>query len=374
VKSSKLRWAALACLIVALSLVVAACGGGGSSSSSGSTDTAGSSEGEGEGGGTENASEEGGGETQDVSLQLDWTPNTNHTGFYVADKKGLYEKVGVNLNILPYSEGSADTLVGAGKADCGITFQENVPLAVAAGSKEKAVMAIVQHQVQSLITNGDSGLTSPKDLTGKTYGGFGLPFEIPFVNQMVKFDGGKGEMKNVILNTGAYEAVYHGQVDSSIAFRTWELIEAAEREIELNEFPLPEYGVPDTYNVMMACNTDWLESNPELAKKFVQATSEGFEDAVKDPKEAGEILIEMNPGAFANENLVFASAEMLAKEFYDDEEGKFGCMVPERWATFVKWEFEQGIIIGSDGNPVSTEPDPEEMWTSEYLPSWCGKS
>ncbi|MBS1878855.1 MAG: ABC transporter substrate-binding protein [Actinobacteria bacterium] len=309
-----------------------------------------------------------------MSLQLDWTPNTNHTGFYVAKNKGYYEKAGVNLQILPYSEGSADTLVGAGKADCGISFQENIPLAVAAGSAEKSVMVIVQHQVNSLIVKKDSPYKSPKDLSGKQYGGFGIPYEVPMVNEMIKHDGGTGEVQDVILNTGAYEAVYHGQVDTSLAFRTWELIEAKERGIELREFPVTDYGVPDTYNVLLACNDGWLEQNPELAKKFIQATAEGYEFAIKDPKEAAKILIEENPGGFPNENLVYASAEMLAKEFYADEEGHFGCQTKERWTKFPQWEFEQGIIVGSDGKPVSSPLKPEEMYTSEFGPSWCEES
>lgn len=360
-RSPKLRGIVLVCAAGALSLLIAACGGGSSSSSSSGGDTSASASG-------------GGGETQTVSLQLDWTPNTNHTGFYVAKNKGMYEKAGIDLQILPYSEASPDTLVGAGKANCGISFQENVPLAVAAGSHEKAVMPILQHQANSLIVKKDSDYTSPKDLTGKKYGGFGLPYEAPIVDQMIEYDGGSGEIQDVILNTGAYEAVYHGQVETSLAFRTWELIEAAERGIELREFPVSDYGVPDTYNVLMICNDEWLEENPELAKNFVQATAEGFQFAVKDPKEAAKILIDENSGAFSNEDLVYASAEKLAKEFYDDEEGHFGCQTPERWSSFTKWEFEAGIIDGADGKPLASAPNPDELFTNEYQPSWCRES
>jgi ABC-type nitrate/sulfonate/bicarbonate transport system substrate-binding protein len=349
----QLRRIAAALLLAALALLVAACGGGSSSSSGGE------------------GSSSGGGETQEVSFQLDWTPNTNHTGLYVAQEKGYYEKAGIKLKILPYSNAAADTIVGAGKANCGITFQENVPLAVAAGTKEIAVMTVVQHQVNALIAKKDSKFKSPKDLSGGTYGGFGLPYEVPMVDQMIEHDGGSGEVKNVILNTGAYEAVYQGQVDTSLAFRTWELIEAAERGIELNEWPVQEYGVPDFYNVMIACNDDWLEQNPELAKAFIQATAEGYEFAVEDPKEAAKILIDANPGVFPDEHLVYASAEMLAKEFYDDEEGNFGCQTEAKWKEGTDWLFEKGIITGTDGKPVSEAPALDTLYTTEYGPKAC---
>ncbi len=351
-RSSKLRWFLVA-IAAALPLLIAACGGG-SSSSSGSEST-----------------ESGGGETQDVSFQLDWTPNTNHTGLYVAQEKGFYEEAGINLKILPYSNAAADTIVGAGKADCGISFQENVPLAVAAGTKEISVMTVVQHQVNELIVKQDSKFKSPKDLSGGTYGGFGLPYEQPMVDQMIEFDGGKGEVKNVILNTGAYEAVYNGDVDTSLAFRTWELIQAEEEGIELRKFPVTEYGVPDFYNVVVVCNDGWLEANPELAKKFVQATAKGYEFAVEDPKAAAKILIDANPGVFPSESLVYASAEMLAKDYYLDEEGVFGCQTESRWQEGTDWLFEKGIIAGADGNPVAEAPALDTLYTSEYEPEAC---
>jgi ABC-type nitrate/sulfonate/bicarbonate transport system substrate-binding protein len=352
-RSSKLRWIAVA-FAAALPLILAACGGGSDSSS--------------------NAAGTSGGETQEVSVQLDWTPNTNHTGFYVAQQKGYYEKEGIDLKILPYNEASPDTLVGAGKANCGISFQENVPLAVAAGSNEVSVMPILQHETNALIVNKDSEFKTPKDLSGAKYGGFGLPYEAPIVNQMIEYDGGSGEVQDVVLNTGAYEAVYHGQVDTSLAFSAWELIEAAERGIELREFPVQDFGVPDTYNIVLVCNGDWLKENPELAKNFVQATADGFEFAIKDPRGAAKILIDSNPGAFSNEKLVYASAEKLAKESYADEEGNFGCQTKERWHTFPEWEYKQGIITGEDGKPLSTPPDYESLYSNDYAPKACTSS
>ncbi|MEZ5078589.1 MAG: ABC transporter substrate-binding protein [Solirubrobacterales bacterium] len=338
-------------------LLLAACGGGSDTSSDAGPETS--------------PSADGGGATQEVSLQLDWTPNTNHTGFYVADTEGFYEEAGVKLKILPYSEAGADTIVGSGKADCGISFQENVPLAVAAGTNEVAVMTIVQHQVNALIVNKDSKFESPKDLTGATYGGFGLPYEAPMVDQMIEFDGGKGEIKNVTLNTAAYEAVYNDQVDTSLAFRTWELIEAEEKGIELREFHVQDYGVPDTYNVMLVCNGDWLQSNPDLAKSFIEASAKGFEFAVEDPDAGAKILIDDNPGVFPSEELVYSSAEMLAEEFYLDEAGDFGCQDEERWKAVNDWLFEKEIITGKDGNPVTAAPELGTLYSTEYGPPAC---
>lgn len=355
-RNHRLR-AAAACVAIALPGVLAACG---------SDDDAASTTGS-----TGSAEASAPAETQEVSVQLDWTPNTNHTGLYVADEKGYYEDAGLKLKILPYSDAAADTIVGAGKANCGITFQENVPLAVEAGTNEVAVLPIVQHQVNELIVTADSDFHSPKDLAGAKYGGFGLPYEEAVVNQMIEFDGGKGGVKNATLNTAAYEAVYNGDVDTSLAFKTWELIEADERGIELRTFPVQDYGVPDIYNVLLACNGDWLEQNPEVAEKFVAATAKGYQDAIDDPQGSAQILIDANPGVFSNEEMVHKSADMLAKEFYPDENGNFGCQTDERWQEYTSWAFEKGLLADPSGKPLTEEPDISKYYTTEFAPAAC---
>ncbi|OJU82829.1 MAG: hypothetical protein BGO11_04345 [Solirubrobacterales bacterium 70-9] len=307
-----------------------------------------------------------------MSLQLDWTPNTSHTGFYVAENKGYYEKAGIDLNILPYSESEGSTIVGSGNADCGIVTQESVVLAVATGSNVLAVMPIFQHQVEELIVNKDSKFKTPKDLSGGTYGGFGAPYEVPMVDQMIEYDGGKGEITNVILNTGAYEAVYHGQVDTSLAFRNWEVIQAEEEGIELRAFRPQDYGVPDSYTKVLVCNPDWLEANPELAKSFVEATAKGFEFAVKEPEASAKILIEENPGTFPSEQLVYSSAKVSAHEYVDDQ-GRFGCNSESRWKEVANWLAKQNVLTDEGGNSASTAPPLDTLFTTAYEPQACGE-
>jgi len=110
-----------------------------------------------------------------VRLALDWTPNTDHTGFYVAQAKGWYAAAGVVLQILPYTSDAPETLMGAGQADCGISFQDSLTFAAAAGVPIKSVMAILQHTASAIAVLQTSSITRPKQLDGKTYAGFGYP-------------------------------------------------------------------------------------------------------------------------------------------------------------------------------------------------------
>ncbi len=62
-----------------------------------------------------------------MNLALDWTPNTNHTGIYVALAQGWYRAEGIDLHLLPYSANvSPDVLVSSGKADVGISSTEGI--------------------------------------------------------------------------------------------------------------------------------------------------------------------------------------------------------------------------------------------------------
>src|SRR5690348_2603514 len=70
--------------------------------------------------------------TTTVTLALDWTPNTNHTGIYVAQQKGWFKDAGIDLKVVPYGSTAPETLIANHKADFGVSYQEGVTTARAA--------------------------------------------------------------------------------------------------------------------------------------------------------------------------------------------------------------------------------------------------
>jgi len=305
-----------------------------------------------------------------VRLALDWTPNTDHTGFYVAQAKGWYAAVGVELQILPYGNTAPETLMGAGQADCGISFQDSLTFAVAAGVPIKSVMAILQHTASAIGVLASSGITRPRQLDGRTYAGFGYPNEVPTLKAVIKADGGRGDFKVVTLDSAAYEALYSKQADFTIPFTAWEGVEATERGIPLRYFLFTDYGFPDFYQVVLACSNDWLAGHADLAKRFVGATVQGFQYAVSNPDDAAAILIAQNPGVFdANPKLPVDSARYLAKGgYYVDADGKVGTQTLGEWTGYSKFLFDQGLLTDAAGKPVTTAPDYGSLFTSEFLP------
>ena len=305
-----------------------------------------------------------------VRFALDWTPNTDHTGLFVAQAQGWYRDAAIDLRILPYSSLAPEALMATGQADCGISFQDSLTFAVASGARIESVMAILQHAASAVAVLDDSGITRPRQLDGKTYAGFGYPNEVPTVKAVIKADGGKGVFKVVVADSTAYEALYSHKADFTIPFLAWEGVEAAERGIKLRTFAFTDYGFPDFYQVVIACSNDWLAAHPEVARRFVAVTQRGFALAASDPASAAAMLIAQNPGVFdANPKLPVDSARFLADGGYlVDASGQVGRQTLAEWTAYSKFLYDQGLLAGPDGKPLAAPPDYAALFTNEFLP------
>lgn len=304
-----------------------------------------------------------------VTLALDWTPNTNHTGFYVAQQKGWYREAGIDLQILPYSEStSTDLLVSNGKADFGISFVESVVLARAAGEDVVSTAAIVQHNTSALVTLKKSGLDRPIKLDGKRYAGFGTPFEQPVISDMIRCDGGKGQFKSVTANLYGYAAVKAGQADFVWIYMGWEGIQAKREGVDLNVFYVNKYCVPDYPSPVIITSGKKLKQDPEVVKRFMAATARGYEYAIANPGEAAGLLIKGAPqGTFPDPGLVKESQQWLSPKYKEGQQ-KWGVQTAKGWTEYPRFMFKTGRVTDARGKPVKQEPDYSSYYTNDYLP------
>jgi len=305
-----------------------------------------------------------------VRLALDWTPNTDHTGFFVARAKGWYRDAGIDLRILPYGTLAPESLLAAHQAECGISFQDSMTFAVAAGADIVSTAAILQKTASAIGVLAGGPIQRPRDLDGKTYAGFGYPNEDPTLKFVIRADGGKGEFKTATLDSAAYEALYSHRADFTIPFTAWEGVEADQRGIKLRYFQFADYGFPEFYQVVLACDRQWLDKNPDAAKRFVTATAKGFQFAADNADEAAAILVSENPGVFdANKDLPKASQEFLDQGHYlVDADGVFGTQTLERWTGYSKFLYDQGLLVGLDQKPLATPLDYAKLFTNDFLP------
>lgn len=309
--------------------------------------------------------------TETCTVALDWTPNTNHTGIYVAKDKGYFTEEGLELKILPYSGANTDVLVDQGKADLGVSFVPQILVSNTSGIPVKAVAAIASRNTESLAVLESSKFQSPKDLAnGTTYGGFGLPYEVPTWSAVIAADGGTDiDFKNVTLNTAAYEALYAKKIDWSAIFDAWEGIEAKQRGVKLRTFPISKYlGEAGNYpSAVFVASDKEITDNPDKLKKCLAAISKGYEFAAENPAESAKILIAADPALGEATELVNASAEYLAPIYIGDS-SQWGEFKEESFSGLGAILAEAGALKDASGKAV-TPTDYSVFYTNDLLPS-----
>ena len=305
-----------------------------------------------------------------VSIALDWTPNTNHIGIFVADQLGYYKDEGLSVKILPYASTQPETLVAHGKADFAVGNQAGIAYARASGEDVLQVLAnIAKTQYAIGVGAGNSAIKSPKDLDGKTYAGFGTPDEGPELRYVIKADGGTGVFKTVTLNTTAYEAVYDGTADFTIAVTTWEGIQAKLLGKPMRFFEFTDYGFPTQYYSVIESSNEYLNANPETARKFLAATQKGYQYAQDHPVEAAKLLVKANPQTIKDPKLAEQSALMLAGDgYYKGVDGKIGPVDAAIWKNYGSFLYSSRLLTGADGKPLTSEPNWSTYYTNDYLP------
>lgn len=303
-----------------------------------------------------------------MKLALDWTPNTNHTGIYVALAQNWYRDEGIDLTLLPYSESvTPDTLVSTGKADVGISFTEGIVADAAVNQPVVSIAAIIQHNTSALVTLASSGLNRPRDLDGKMYGGFGAPYEEPVVGEVIKQDGGKGVFKNITLNVDAMQALENHRIDFVWVYEGWEVIQAQRAGYKLNVFPIINYGIPDYYTPNIITSPREIQQKPDLLRRFMAATSCGYEYARTNAKESAQMLINEAPaGTFPDTGLVFASQAYLSPR-YADSGRKWGLQDASAWHNYPQFIMNANGVDDASGKPIHSL-NLDALYTNQFLP------
>lgn len=293
-----------------------------------------------------------------VSVALDWTPNTNHIGLFIAREKGFYREAGLEVNILPYTDASASTLVANHIADFGVIGSIGLFTQRSAGADLVGAFAIVQTETGRVVFKAErDDILRPKDLDGKTYGGFGSAWENALLSSIIRNDGGKGEFETVTLGTSAYQALDGGAVDFTLEVVTWEGVKAELDGVKQRAFRYTDYGVPDEHTALLGSSRAYLDRNPDTARAFAQATQRGYGFAVDHPDEATDLLIAANSDALTDRKLVRASLQALIDgHYFRTTEGVTGRMEAAKMEAIGAYLFNAGILKDENGKPLSSAP------------------
>ena len=293
---------------------------------------------------------QGDGALTDVTLCLDWTPNTNHTGFYVAAAQGYFEEAGLNVSIVQPLEDSATAMCAAGQTEFAITAQDNLAAAFARENPlaVTAVATLLQHNTSGIIARAEEGLDRPKGLEGHRYSTYNGVIELAIMKQVVEADG--GDFSNVELIPYPMEdepgALREELTDAIWVYYGWGGVNAQLAGLDFDYFNFKDIDpVFDYYTPIIIANDSFLAEHPDTARAFLSAVAKGYEYAIEHPEEAAQMLIDGDTtGALAgSEELVTESQKWMAGQ-YKAEVEQWGYIDPARWNAFYNWLNDNGLV------------------------------
>ena len=297
-----------------------------------------------------------------VTVVLDWTPNTNHTGLYVALDKGYYKEEGLDVEIVQPSDGSASTLIATGKGDFGVSYQEDVTYALTSDEPLpiKAIATIIQHNTSGFASPSSKNIKTVKDFENKTYGGWGAESEKATLNAVMSNNGADfNTVKLVDIGEDDFFTSTKGEVDISNVFEGWTCIEGKLRGEDVNFIATRDLDKRlDYYTPLLITNNSILNDNPDLAKKFLSATTKGYEDCISQPEESAKILLKYAPEI--NEDLAIESQKYLADKYIDDA-SRWCEMKDSVWNNYTDFMKEYKLI--------NKDMKASDAYTNEFLPN-----
>jgi putative hydroxymethylpyrimidine transport system substrate-binding protein len=328
-KSLRLPAIAAVVALIALTLALAACG-------EKSEDTTGAA-------------------TEPLSLTLDFYPNPDHAGIYMAEKLGYFADAGLDVSIHTPSDPAAPIkLLAAGQTDLAISYEPEVLLAREQGLDVVAVGALVDRPLTSLIWLKKSGIRGVADLRGKTIATAGIPYQEAYLKTILaRAKLTPSDVDTVNVGYGLLPALVGGRAQAMLGgFSNVEGVDLRLQGKDPVVTPVDKLGVPTYDELVVVARHDRLEEDPQAIRLFLAALARGTAAAVKSPDATTEALLDANhdldPKLTRAE--VDATLPLLSKQ---------GTMDPAEWKTFIAWMNENGLISG--------RPSTGEVLSNEYL-------
>ena len=299
-------------------------------------------------------------ELQEITVVLDWLPNTNHAGLYLAKHRGWFQEEGLAVEIVQPSEVGSEALIAGGRGDIGISHQEALTFARTADAALPvvAIAAILQHNTSGYAAPADRNLDGPQDFAGLDYGGWGTAYEDAMLNAVMAPHGSSAEDVTTV-NVGTMDifVAFQRDIDFTWIFYGWDGTRAEVEGVDLDFFPLTDLDPRlDYYTPLFIASEETLSEDPDMVEAFLRATTRGYRAVVADPDTAASVLREYAPEIGADHavsSLRYLSDYLLA------DSGEWGSMDRLVWERFTDFMDEQGLLQ----NPL----DIDAAFTNEYI-------
>lgn len=316
-----------------------------------------------------------------IRLALDWSPNTLHAGFFLAQKKGWYEEAGLNVEFVSPEEDDYTVTptkrLALGNAHFAIAPTESV-LSYRTLPKSIPIIAVatlLQEDTSAIVSLKEKGINSPKLLDGKVYSSYAARFEDCIVKRMVRNDGGFGMLQ--VINPkklGIWDTLLTNSADATWVFMPWEGIEAKQKNIALDVFRLKDYGIPYGYSPLLLTHKNILEEYPDSCATFMEVSKRGHNYINDHPKEAADFLCaQMEHPNFENSELIKESLLMLQGKWLHKK--GWGTMEDKVWEDFIHWLLDNKVLCDIEGGYLDrVKNEFKSYYTNSYLPDFTPSS
>lgn len=291
-----------------------------------------------------------------IKLALDWTPNINHIGFFVAKEKGFYKENDLKVEFL--TPDLDDYLITPAKkvemniSDFGLCPTESL---ISFRTKKnpfilKGLMTIFQEDVSAIATVESNNILRPKHLDGRSYASYKARYEDKIVKKMIINDGGIGNLKIFYpKRLGIWNTLIENKYDSTWIFINWEGVEASKKNIDLELYKMSDFGIPYSYSPILFSSSDYINNNSNTVKKFIESSRKGYTYCYENMDEAVSILNKFIP--ITDKGIDLIECLKISIDHFGSREN-FGKIDLKKIDIFLKWlkdnNIENNSFIAND--------------------------
>jgi putative hydroxymethylpyrimidine transport system substrate-binding protein len=303
------------------------------------------------------------GRARNVSVTLDWTPNPDHVGIYDAQATGLFTRAGLDVTIRSPSDPTAPLkLVGVGRSDLAVSYEQELFFAAAKKLPVVAVAAVVPQPLNSFMAI-EPTVRSIRDLQGKRLGITGVPSDYATLDTALHSVGlTRKQLTIVTVGYNLVPALLAHRVDAVLGvYRNVEGIQPELRGLHPTIIPVDRAGVPSYDELVLAANKTRLHNDPQYrlqVKRVVSAFLAGTADARNHPSRALAIMKKVT----ASDPRFLARAVPATLRLLAGPRG-IGCLDVHAWQRFANWMRATGL----QKKPITAA----SVVAPSFLPSRC---
>jgi ABC-type nitrate/sulfonate/bicarbonate transport system substrate-binding protein len=287
-----------------------------------------------------------------VTFILNWLPNVEFAGIWVAQKFGWFKQAGINMKFIPWSSSVHPETDVVSRGGNSFGFQSGAAIAIAAAQNVPitALYTDTQKSVFGLTVLNKSGINKITDLRGKRIGYQSHEIYVP--ETMLSFAGLKPSDYKLVPVGFDISGLTAGQVDAWLTFQTNEPIALSMQGVGNHSFKAADYGF-HFYDDVLLTTKSLIQKNPVLVGKVTQLVARGFKWAHSHPILAARLTVNnyfhastAGPGVSAANNLRQQILELQKfKQFSEDTKGRFtGLMSKSVWKASINTLFKYGEI------------------------------